>query len=92
MKPGRWQQVKEIYQAALDSAPSLRKDLLDKACAGDEELRRDVESLLAQQPDAKEFLESPALELAAKALARDQTRVVARWEGNCLRNRNFCWS
>ena len=59
-------------QAALDREPSRRDAFLKKACASDEELRKEVESLLSCQPEAKEFLESPAMELEAKALAQDQ--------------------
>ena len=62
MTPERWQEVERIYQAALDHDPSARSAFLDEACAGDAELRREVESLLdAHKPDDR-FLESPALD------------------------------
>ena len=76
MKVGRWQQIKQLYQSALDSEPSQREAFLKGACAGDETLRKEVESLLACQPEAKDFMESPAMELAAKALAQDQVKAV----------------
>jgi serine/threonine protein kinase len=77
MKQERWQQVKEIYQAVLDSEPSLRDAFLKKACAGDESLRKEVESLLARQPEAKEFMEPAGLELAARALIKNQGMTSA---------------
>ena len=40
-----------------------RRDFLARACAGDDELRREVESVINGVPD---FIESPALEVAAK--------------------------
>ena len=40
-----------------------------QACAGDETLERDVQSLLAAQQEAGSFLESPAIEVAARTLA-----------------------
>jgi serine/threonine-protein kinase len=46
---------------------------LDEACAGDEALRREVESLLAHQSQGEHFLEAPALDVAAEALARDES-------------------
>jgi Tol biopolymer transport system component/predicted Ser/Thr protein kinase len=56
----RWQQIEELYHAARDD-----RAVLDKA---DPELRREVESLLAQEKGAG-FLESPALEVAARHFA-----------------------
>jgi serine/threonine-protein kinase len=70
MKPERWQQVEQLCQAALDRAPDERAAFLKQACAEDTELRREVESLLGYQPRAEQFIEAPALEIAAQALTR----------------------
>ena len=70
MKPERWEQVAQLYGAALDREGSARAAFLGEACAGDEDLRREVESLLAREGKEASFLESPALEAAAKALAQ----------------------
>jgi len=43
----RWRQVEELLAAALDREPAAREKFLDAACAGDSNLRREVESLLA---------------------------------------------
>ncbi len=64
MTPERYQRVKEIYQAALDCAAGDRTPYLDRACAGDAELRSEVESLLAIELDTKQFLESDAASTA----------------------------
>jgi eukaryotic-like serine/threonine-protein kinase len=73
MDPDRWQQVEELYHAALEREESGRAAFLEQACAGDEAMRRRVESLLAHYGRASSsFLEEPALEVAAKALAEDQ--------------------
>jgi non-specific serine/threonine protein kinase/serine/threonine-protein kinase len=73
MDPDRWKQVEELYHAALEREESGRAAFLEQACAGDEALRRRVESLLAHYAQASSrFLEEPALEVAAKALAEDQ--------------------
>jgi len=42
----RWQQVEKLSQAALELEESQRALFLEEACAGDEGLRREVESLL----------------------------------------------
>ncbi|MFN7997443.1 MAG: protein kinase [Bryobacteraceae bacterium] len=57
MTPERWAQVKDLFDAALASAPEDRAPLLARRCAGDEELREEVESLLAAHDE--EFLEQP---------------------------------
>src|SRR5438876_1132634 len=71
MKPERWQQIERLYHAALEREPEARAAFLDKACAGDEELRREVEGLLACDDKTASFIDGPALEVAAKALAGD---------------------
>ena len=73
MDPDRWKQVEELYHAALEREGSQGAAFLEQACAGDEALRGRVESLLAHYARASSrFLEEPALEMAAKALAKDQ--------------------
>jgi len=54
----RWQQIERVYLAALAVEEAGRAAMLDDACAGDAELRREVESLLAQEPHVERFLES----------------------------------
>jgi serine/threonine protein kinase len=71
MTPERWQQIERLYRAALEHAESERAAFLAGACGEDETLRREVESLLARREQAEHFLESPALEMAAKAWAQD---------------------
>src|SRR5438046_8890263 len=76
MMPDRWQKVEELYHSAREREESQRVAFLEEACEGDEALRREVESLLAEEKRAEGFLESPALEIAAKKMAQDQTRSL----------------
>jgi hypothetical protein len=69
MTAERWQQVEQLYHAALACEESQRAAFLEKACPADGALRRQVELLLIHDQQAKDFLESPALEAVAKALA-----------------------
>ena len=78
MTPERWQEVERIFQAALDRDASARSAFLDHACAGDAELRRQVESLLAAHRPDDRFLESSALNMAARNLAEEAPRPVRR--------------
>jgi serine/threonine protein kinase len=71
MDAERWKKVEELYHAALECDVRGRAVLLEQACAGDQELRREVESLLAGETQAEQFLEAPALEVAAKAWAQE---------------------
>lgn len=55
----RWDRLREIYGAARSMDPAERTAFLAQACGGDEALREELESLLAQ-PTGDSFLESPA--------------------------------
>src|SRR5437773_6483565 len=72
MDSDRWKQVDDVLQSVLDRAPEERDAFLRQACAGDEALEREVRSLLTSEEQAGKFLENPALEVAARALARRQ--------------------
>src|SRR5437016_179932 len=76
MTPDRWQKVEQLYHSAREREESQRVAFLEEACAGDEALRREIESLLAEEKREADFLESPALEIAAKEMARDRTRSL----------------
>ena len=67
----RWATVKRLHQAALDRDSSQRAAFLDEACAGDEALRREVQSLLAYEQDAASFMESPAMEVTARSASQE---------------------
>jgi predicted Ser/Thr protein kinase len=69
MTPERWRRVEELYHAALARDARDRALFLGDACAGDDALRRDVESLLAQPASAEAFLEEPAVVMAARLVS-----------------------
>jgi predicted ATPase len=69
MNSDRWKQVDSLLQAVLDRPPHERDAFLRQAAAGDEPLEREVRSLLASRQQAASFLESPAIEVAARAFA-----------------------
>lgn len=77
MTAEQWQNVERIYHAAAAHPRSEWPAYLDKACAGDAELRRSVERMLANETRAEDFLETPAAEVAARAMARDARRLSA---------------
>ena len=67
MTPERWQRVERIYLEALDVPAAARAGFLNKACANDEALRGEVESLLAQGGGS--FFDTPAINAAARLIA-----------------------
>src|SRR5438876_1171272 len=64
--PDRWQQINKLFESALERDPGEWAAFLEQACAEDEELRRELESLLAAHQKLGDFLVSPALEVVAK--------------------------
>jgi tRNA A-37 threonylcarbamoyl transferase component Bud32/WD40 repeat protein len=72
MTPERWQKIEQVFNAALEREPSQREAYLAQACRGDDDLRREVETLLAQEKPAERFLESEAAEVAMKVWAKMQ--------------------
>ncbi len=48
MAPERWQEIERLYHSALECAPERRAAFLKEAAGGDEDLRREVASLLEQ--------------------------------------------
>ncbi len=72
MTPERYTRVKELFDGALDREPAARVAWLDGVCpAGgdDDDLRREVDSLLAAHAEAEGFLEVPVLADSAASAA-----------------------
>jgi serine/threonine protein kinase/Tol biopolymer transport system component len=59
--PQRWQQVKQIFEGALELHGAERDAFLTSACEGQNEVRAEVESLLRSYEVAGSFMEAPAL-------------------------------
>jgi eukaryotic-like serine/threonine-protein kinase len=74
MEPDRWQKIDTLFNDALQREPHERAAFLRESCVGDEAVRREIEALLAHQEKAAYFLESPAVEVAAKRIAAGKNR------------------
>ena len=67
MTPERWQKLSNVLYQALELAPGDRSAFLDRACASDSALRRELESLLSASDEMKSsFLKSSSLAMAIK--------------------------
>src|SRR5262244_2172014 len=71
MSPERWQQVKQIFQSAIERPPSERHGFISEACADDSELRSEVESLISSHDQAGDSIEAMAVQAATELLAND---------------------
>src|SRR3954452_16825307 len=72
MKSELWEQIAQLHRAALEIEKGDRAAFVTEACAGDELLRREVESLLALEGSAENFMEGSALQAVAEQLARER--------------------
>jgi predicted ATPase len=68
MSPERWQQVEALFQSAVALPTTERRAYLQRACAGDEALRHEVEALLAADQSAEEATLALPAAVAAEML------------------------
>src|SRR5215471_9611631 len=69
MTPERFRRVDQLVSLALEQAADERAAFIREACAGEEDLRIEVESLLASQDKEDDFLAEGPAGLAAQLLA-----------------------
>jgi tetratricopeptide (TPR) repeat protein len=77
MTSERWQRVEEVFNKAAELASKIRGAFLDEACAGDEALRREVESLLAHDTEGDDTL-AQSVALAQELDAVGPYRLLER--------------
>ena len=77
MTPERWKQIDHLLEAALEREPDQWSAFLEENCAGDAELRREVESLLAAHMQAEDFIEAPPAQAAAELLEESRSESLA---------------
>jgi hypothetical protein len=73
MTPERAQEIERLYHEACGHGPSERSAFLEHACAGDDPLRVEVESLLACRDKAAGFLEAPVPDVYESEDARNES-------------------
>jgi serine/threonine-protein kinase len=82
MQAERRQRIEQLLHAALERSPDERAALLAAACAGDEALQREVESLLAEHERSGSRPETAAADLPADSLRAQEHRTVTRTLGH----------
>jgi serine/threonine-protein kinase len=68
MNSERWQKVKALFDVAQEIPLAKREKFLDKVCAGDVDLRREVEKLLSSLENPTSFMEQPAVKEVASLI------------------------
>ena len=64
MTPQRFQQIRNVFEAAVEREAGARSDFLEEACRGDEDLRAEVSRLLAAHERPAGVLELPVANVA----------------------------
>jgi hypothetical protein len=81
VNPERWKRVNSLFHEALERNAADRAAFLQKAAAGDDELRREVESLLASHHSAGEFMQVPAYGVAPELMFDVESDLSGRTIG-----------
>jgi len=76
MDADRWEKIERLFHEVLQAEPSRRPSILEELCAGDDSLRREVESLLAHHAKATTFIETPAFETPNSAPGLEQPAAI----------------
>ena len=61
MNPEHWQEVQEVFTAALERDAAQRDEFLKEACGNKEWLRKEVESLLNWHERSSDFMDKPII-------------------------------
>jgi Tol biopolymer transport system component len=80
MEPDRWRRIERLYHGALEKEPAQRNAYLVAACGSDQTLLLEVESLLAQEKHAREFIEEPAFQVVARDMASEPSQLAVGQE------------
>jgi hypothetical protein len=78
MKPERWQKIRRICEDALEHKGGDREAYLRNACAGDDPLCAEVDSFMSGATGKEAFIETPAIEIAAKSMTKDKALNAAQ--------------
>ena len=92
MTPDRWQEVDELFAAALERTPSERAAFLDQACGNDRDLRREVEKMLNFSEQATEFIETDVFAVAAQLItkhAEPARKITSSFGSDSIDNARF---
>ncbi len=76
MSMDRWTQINDLFHAAIAVDRDRRAAYLDEACARDEELRREIENLVAGHESAEASLNTEFIRGAVQQVAEEHESIV----------------
>ncbi len=79
-RSSRWLRMEHLFYSALELEPDARAAFLDEGCAGDAELRKEIEDLLQSSGQTMGFLQNPVLHAAHEIATEEDvsgTRIGA---------------
>jgi hypothetical protein len=79
MNSERYEQIYDIFSQVQEMPPENRAAFLDEVCKDDEELRSEVDAFLESNENIGDFIEIPALEVAAKITRSSPCSGWAEW-------------
>jgi len=83
------QQIEELFHAAQERAADERADFLTRACAGDEEMRQEVEALLTADEQSAGFPDPNILGVATETLVGEEDKMTAE-PGDTMKDGKYC--
>ncbi|MCS7025527.1 MAG: protein kinase [Bryobacteraceae bacterium] len=78
MTPEQYRKTSRIFQQALELPPHHRLSYIQSACAGDEEIRRQVEAMLRSDTEPEGVLDRPPAESVAKLFEAEAPKIPKR--------------
>ncbi len=90
MDPERLKRTEEIFHAAMEVLPAERASFLSKTCGDDDDLRCEVESLLAVNRTSNNIFDSPPESFAAEMFSQKENsanfvdREISHYKIKCL--------
>jgi eukaryotic-like serine/threonine-protein kinase len=82
MTPEKLKKVEEIYHAALEIEPARRESFLIEQCGADEDLRREVISLLSFEKTSDRVIDTPLESLVARMFSEQETNLIGKEIGH----------
>lgn len=82
MESRRGEDIRSVFLEALALPADRRSRFLEERCAGDDELRREVQSLLGHEPRASSFLETPAVRMPSVVANLQETSPTREKPGD----------
>ncbi|HEX8265095.1 MAG TPA: protein kinase [Pyrinomonadaceae bacterium] len=90
METNNWQQIETFFHSALSLSGDERTAYLSQACAEDNSLRCEVESLIAAFEENGEFLDEPAFDLGIKVIESElETSLETSLAGQTIGSYNI---